>query len=182
MRSAKAAKVRQGYAVSRPPVGYVQSVRGKWIKDPDPKVQATVRLVVDLYLEHRSVGKVVRHMRRHHLPFPRKSRGETTWAPVTRQQVAYILTNPNYCDDYVFRRVKVTEASEDRLRQVERLSPEDWVVHQNHHDVIYDVCRAAVDLIDTCSTTSDGSSSEGQGVRASTGANVVRRLQPMDAY
>jgi DNA invertase Pin-like site-specific DNA recombinase len=63
LQGAKTAKVRLGFAVTRPPIGYVQSSRGHWILDPDLQVQGAIRRVFALYQELRSVGKVVKAFR-----------------------------------------------------------------------------------------------------------------------
>jgi DNA invertase Pin-like site-specific DNA recombinase len=62
-RAAKEAKIKQGYAISRPPIGYVRSVRGKWVKDPDPKVREAIEHTFQLYLQLGSINNVVRHLR-----------------------------------------------------------------------------------------------------------------------
>ena len=133
-RAAKAAKARQGYAVTRAPIGYVRAVRGKWIKDPDVKVQEAVRRVFDLYLQRGSLGKVMRYLREHRLLFPRRVVGEVVWEPLGRSQLANILKNPNYVGDYVFQRVKTARAA-DRERIRTRARPEsEWIVTPGHHE------------------------------------------------
>jgi DNA invertase Pin-like site-specific DNA recombinase len=94
-------------AVTRPPIGYVRATKGEWIKDPDPRVQAAVRRIFELYLELRSIKKVVRFTREHRLEFPSRWRGHLRWRlGAARSQVVAILKNPNYTSDYVFRRTK----------------------------------------------------------------------------
>ena len=133
-RAAKAAKARQGYAVTRAPIGYVRAVRGKWIKDPDVKVQEAVRRVFDLYLQRGSLGKVMRYLREHRLLFPRRVVGEVGWEPLGRSQLANILKNPNYVGDYVFQRVKTAPAT-DRERIRTHARPEsEWIVAPGHHE------------------------------------------------
>jgi DNA invertase Pin-like site-specific DNA recombinase len=104
-QSCKASKVRQGKAVTRPPIGYVRASKGEWVKDPDPRVREAVRRVFDLYLELRSLKKVVRFMLQHRLEFPRRCRGQLRWeVGIARSQLAAILHNPLYTGDYIFRR------------------------------------------------------------------------------
>jgi DNA invertase Pin-like site-specific DNA recombinase len=62
-RAAKEARIREGYAVSRPPIGYVRAEKGKWIKDPDQAIRYAVQRVFDLYLELRSIHKVAKKLR-----------------------------------------------------------------------------------------------------------------------
>src|SRR5437879_1205746 len=39
LMAARVARASRGYAVSPPPTGFIRSARGRWMKDPDPKVQ-----------------------------------------------------------------------------------------------------------------------------------------------
>jgi len=103
-QTAKVAKVRRGMAVTRPPIGYQESLRGLWILDPDLQVQNAIRRVFALYWEHRSVGKIVKAYRASGLLFPRRRRGILTGEPITRDHVYDLLTNPLYTGDYVYRR------------------------------------------------------------------------------
>src|SRR5262249_16847464 len=75
MGAGKAAKIRQGFAVAQPPLGYVRISRGKWAKDPDPDVRASVQRIFDLALESQSIGKIIRYTKEHRLRLPRRLRG-----------------------------------------------------------------------------------------------------------
>lgn len=134
LRGAKIAKVRQGYAVTRPPVGYVQSVKGKWVLDPDMKVQEAVRRIFHLYVELGSLGKVVNYLRQHALLFPHRRRDGITWGPIRRSQLEAMLRNPNYTDRYAFRRFKITAETEQGPRKMENRPKDDWVIVEGHHD------------------------------------------------
>jgi len=136
MRSAKMAKARQGHAVTHPPLGYVRApVKGKWIKDPDPRIQEAVRLIFDLCRKTGSVGNVIRHMRRHHMLFPRRRGPEVSWLPPSRSQVHALLTNPAYTGDYVFRRTQRTPSAKAWSGNRKMLRPEtDWVTVPTHHE------------------------------------------------
>ncbi len=136
MRSARTAKARQGHAVTQPPAGYVKSsVRGKWIKDPDVGVQEAMRRVFDLYVETGSIGNVMRYMRRHNLPLPRRRGAEVSWQLPSRSQIAQILTNPNYTGVYVFQRTKRKTSAKVASGQLRVLTPQaDWITVPNHHD------------------------------------------------
>src|SRR5216683_4578740 len=61
-REAKRAKVAQGFAVTRPPDGFVTSVRGKWVQDPDIKIRHLFRRAFELYLPLGSAKKVARYL------------------------------------------------------------------------------------------------------------------------
>ena len=75
LMAARTARARQGIAVSPPPTGYVRSVRGAWIKDPDRSVQDAIQRVFDLDQQLRSLGKVATYFREHSLEFPRGCQG-----------------------------------------------------------------------------------------------------------
>jgi DNA invertase Pin-like site-specific DNA recombinase len=133
-RRAKEAKVAKGFAVTRPPIGYVSAGKGQWTKDPDAAIRDAVRRVFDLYLEHRSVRKVSKTMYERGLKFPQRQRGSVQWRFLTTVGVLTILRNPNYTNDYNFRRRHLLPKDE---RGVSRLAPVpegDWLVARNHHD------------------------------------------------
>ncbi len=134
LSAARSAKARQGHAVTRPPVGYVQTVRGKWTKDPDPKVQDAVQRLFDLYQPLGSIGKVLRYMRQHALLFPHRRRGEIVWAPPVRSHVAHLLRNPNYTGDYVFRRPWAPGLTKTRWRQIPSPSGSESITVPAHHE------------------------------------------------
>lgn len=134
MSAARAAKARQGHAVTRPPIGYVQAVRGKWIKDPDLGVQDAVRRLFDLYQELGSIGNVLRYMREHALLFPHRRRGETAWEPPVRSHVASILKNPSYTGDYAFRWQRTNQLPKTRTRQIARPGTSEPIAHPAHHE------------------------------------------------
>ena len=134
LSAARSAKARQGHAVTRPPVGYVQTVRGKWTKDPDPKVQDAVQRLFDLYRPLGSIGNVLKYMRRHALLFPHRRRGEIVWAPPVRSHVAHLLRNPNYTGDYVFRRPWVPGLTKTRWRQIPPPSGSASITVPSHHE------------------------------------------------
>jgi|SRR5882724_7210691 len=103
----KARKAAEGKAVTRPPIGYVRVTKGVWAKDPDPRIQGAVRRIFELYLELKSIKKVVRFTHEHRLEFPRRWRGQLRWTiGVARSQVVAMLKNPNYTGHYIFRRTK----------------------------------------------------------------------------
>jgi DNA invertase Pin-like site-specific DNA recombinase len=134
MGAARAAKARQGHAVTRPPIGYVQTVRGKWNKDPDPKVQDAVQRLFDLYQSLGSIGNVLRYMRRNALLFPHRRRGEIVWPPPVRSHVAQILRNPAYTGDYVFRHPWTPGLTKTRWRRIPSPSGSESITVPAHHE------------------------------------------------
>ena len=135
MRDAKLAKARRGQAVSPPPVGYVRTPAGDWIKDSDRAVQDAILRVFDLYPKVGSLGKVVAYFREHGLEFPRRARGQVRWGPIDVALVHSVLHNPAYAGDYVFLRRKTKKRSDSTGTIVTFRSPEEWIVKSDHHEV-----------------------------------------------
>jgi hypothetical protein len=64
-----------------------------------------VRRIFELYLELKSLKKVVRFTRENRLEFPSRWRGQLRWIiGIKRSQLVSMLKNPNYTGDYIFRR------------------------------------------------------------------------------
>jgi DNA invertase Pin-like site-specific DNA recombinase len=143
-RMARAAKARQGVAVSRPPIGYTKSTHGRWIKDPDTRVQDVIRLVFELSTKTGSLQAVAKSMRGRNVLFPVRKRGALTWEPASRARIYSILTNPQYTGRYVYQRNKIIPGFDGEPRRVEPRSESDWIVFENHHEpyVTYDEWRA----------------------------------------
>lgn len=125
---ARIAKARRGHAVSAPPIGYVSSGKGQWVKDPDPEIQAAVQRVFSLYSQLGSLGKVIKYMRANDLRFPRRTRGDIKWRGLDPAHLHDILRNPAYVGDYVFRRHPVRPTS---LKSVAGREP---IVTKDHHE------------------------------------------------
>jgi len=60
MKGARA-KARRGYAVRRPPVGYVEGPAGQWRPDPDLSVRKAITAVFDDFERFRTLGRLLRH-------------------------------------------------------------------------------------------------------------------------
>src|SRR5437667_3911832 len=135
MRDAKLAKAKRGQAVSPPPIGYVRTPDGGWIKNPDRAVRDAILRVFDLYPRLGSLGKIVAYFREHGLEFPRRSRGQVRWGPVDAALLHSVLHNPAYCGDYVFLRRKTKKRSDATGMIVKFRSPEEWIVKSDHHEV-----------------------------------------------
>lgn len=131
-RMAKAAKVRKGYAVSPPPMGFVESVKGKWVMDESPVREALERLF-DLYLRLKAVRKVVQYHHEHNLLFPHRFRGALRWEPLTELSVSHILRNPNYTSHYVYFRAKSSRPLQAGQPWSQRRPRSEWVIYENHH-------------------------------------------------
>jgi hypothetical protein len=135
MRDAKLAKAKRGQAVSPPPIGYIRTPAGDWVKDSDRAVQDAILRVFNLYPELGSLGKVVAYFQEHGLEFPRRSRGQVRWGPIDAALAHSVLHNPAYMGDYVFQRRKTKKRS-DRTGMIVKLrSPDEWIVTADHHEI-----------------------------------------------
>lgn len=134
MSAARAAKARQGYAVSAPPTGYVASAHGQWEKDPDQEVQAAVARVFELYPRLGSLGRIVKYLRQHGLLFPRRRNGQIAWKPIDVTHLYSVLTNPVYTGDYVYGRYESIRKRHDGDQRPRVRPRSDWVaVKEQHH-------------------------------------------------
>ena len=59
----KLAKAKRGLAVTPPPIGYVRTPDGRWIKDQNRAVQDAVLRVFELYPTLGSLPKVIAFLR-----------------------------------------------------------------------------------------------------------------------
>lgn len=124
------AKARRGYAVRKPPTGYVESEeKGKWIKDPDPAVREAIAGLFSGYLRLGSLGALLREYSEGGLKFPVRGRHQLRWVDPYRVRLHSHLTNPAHRGDYVFgRHVSVQGKSK---RQVD---PEKIILVPGHHE------------------------------------------------
>src|SRR5262249_12050589 len=98
------------------------------------KVQEAVRRIFTLYFELGSFRKVVNYLRQHELLFPHRTRDGIKWGPIRASHLAALLRNPNYTGRYVFRRYKITAATDLRPRRTEYRPVDDWVTVEDHHE------------------------------------------------
>ena len=75
MLEGRRAKARRGELGKSVPMGYVHRPSGEVAFDPDEQAQATIRLVFDLFVRFRTVGKVMRYLVDHDIPMPVRVRG-----------------------------------------------------------------------------------------------------------
>jgi DNA invertase Pin-like site-specific DNA recombinase len=133
-RAARVAKARQGHAVSRPPIGYIKSVHGQWIKDPEPAVQQAISRLFELAPKFGSLGAMVRYLRVNKLDFPRRRRGALTWESPSRVRLHSVLKNPGYTGYYVYGQVRIIPGLDGKPRRIEPRPESDWIKFPGHHD------------------------------------------------
>ena len=107
MLAARLAKARRGELGRAVPMGYVRRATGEIVFDPDEQAQATIRLVFDLYDQHRTIGKVLRHLAANDIKLPVRlqggaNKGELEWHRPSRPTLYCLLVNPIYAGAYVY--------------------------------------------------------------------------------
>jgi DNA invertase Pin-like site-specific DNA recombinase len=137
-------KAQQGTLRFRLPVGLSYDLTGRVVLDADEEIQHAVRLVFDLFAQHRSALAVVKHFAAHGLQIPdrlwtRSQKGEVVWAPLRHARVLEMLHNPFYAGAYVYGRTKSRtrllpgEAPRTKARS-HRVARVDWpIVLRDHH-------------------------------------------------
>jgi DNA invertase Pin-like site-specific DNA recombinase len=112
------AKAERGELFFNLPRGYVRTPAGAIALDPDEQVQATIRLVFDVFERRGTINGVLRYLVDHqvHLPYRIRSgaaTGELEWHRPNRYTLAEMLRNPIYAGAYAYGRRSV-----DARRQV----------------------------------------------------------------
>ena len=118
MLAGRQAKAQRGELFFNLPRGYVRTPAGAIALDPDEQVQATIRLVFDVFERRRTINGVLRYLVDHqvHLPYRVRSgaaTGELEWHRPNRYTLAEMLRNPIYAGAYAYGRRVV-----DARRQV----------------------------------------------------------------
>jgi len=130
-------KARRGALEVPLPIGLVYNAAGAVTLDPDPRVQASVRLIFDTFRQMRSAHAVQDRFRREGLEFPRRIRGgagkrRVIFAPVDAARIAQILHNPRYAGAFVYGRSRVIQTTNSR--RVLTSAREHWqVLIKNAH-------------------------------------------------
>jgi DNA invertase Pin-like site-specific DNA recombinase len=102
-------KARKGLLHFPLPVGYVQTVEGDWLLDPDIQVRERLEYVFDSFRRHGVVRAVVRDLKEQGLELPTRATakegyGSLLWKVPTLSAVIRILHNPAYAGAYVYGR------------------------------------------------------------------------------
>jgi DNA invertase Pin-like site-specific DNA recombinase len=140
----KLEKAQHGALRFRLPVGLSYDPTGHVVVEPDEEIQHAVRLVFDLFAQHRSALAVVKHFADHGLQIPdrlwmRHRKGEVVWTPLRHARVLSMLHNPFYAGAYVYGRTKsrtrLLPGEVPRIKARSRRVPRvDWpTVLRDHH-------------------------------------------------
>jgi len=100
-------KARRGDLMGFPPLGYVRLTSGEWAIDSDQQVQATVRLIFDVFDRETTLHGLLRYLVRHGVRIPVRSmsaqdRGELQWRQPNRTTLSNLLHHPTYAGAYRF--------------------------------------------------------------------------------
>jgi recombinase len=119
-------------------VGLIVDPTGQVVLDPDEEIQHAVRLVFDLFAQHRSALAVVKHFAVHGLQIPdrlwtQQRKGDVVWTPLQHGRVLSMLHNPFYAGAYVYGRTKsrsrVLPGEAPRIKPRSRRVPRiDWPI------------------------------------------------------
>lgn len=98
-------KARRGEVLNHAPIGYVRTVAGDFVIDPDEQVRAVVRLVFEQFSRRGSVNGLLCWLVRHDVKLPVRphfgpNRGELEWRRVNRATLLNLLHHPIYAGAY----------------------------------------------------------------------------------
>lgn len=129
---AKRMRARQGYAVSRPPTGYVVTTKGKWAKDSDQTVRLAIEEVFRQYRVLGSARQIVPFFAHHNLDFPtRTPAGELLPARPNFSRIIFTLKNPAFAGFLVYGRSRSLPGPGNRRRLT---GPEERILVPDHHE------------------------------------------------
>jgi DNA invertase Pin-like site-specific DNA recombinase len=98
-------KAQRGEVRNHAPVGYVRTIAGDFVIDPDEQVQAVVRLIFAQFARRGSVNGLLRWLVRHDVKIPVRPhsgahRGELEWRRPNRVTLLNLLHHPMYAGAY----------------------------------------------------------------------------------
>jgi len=98
-------KAKRGEVLNHAPIGYVRTIAGDFVIDPDEQVQAVVRLIFHQFTRCGSVNGLLRWLVRHEVKVPVRphfgdNRGELEWRRPNRVTLLNMLHHPIYTGAY----------------------------------------------------------------------------------
>ncbi len=100
-------KAQRGEVLNHPPLGYVRTLAGDYVLDPDEQVQAVVRLIFEQFPRRGSVNGLLKWLVRHEVKLPVRphfgpNRGELEWRRPNRATLLNLLHHPIDAGAYRF--------------------------------------------------------------------------------
>jgi DNA invertase Pin-like site-specific DNA recombinase len=134
---ARREKARRGELIVASPAGYIKTEEHRLEKDPDRRVQESIQLVFDKFLELGSVRQVLMWFLEHglHLPVHTVAQDEICWKRPSYATVYRLLTNPAYGGAYAYGKgEQTTHYHNGEPRQGHRRKPRDqWLALISQH-------------------------------------------------
>lgn len=127
---ARREKARRGELIVVAPVGYVKTEDERLEKDPDRRIQESVRLVFAKFVELGSARQSLWWFLERGLQLPvRRPKGAIAWRRPSYAMVYRMLTHPAYAGAYAYGRTESTSHYDgERPRQSSRRKPkEQWL-------------------------------------------------------
>jgi DNA invertase Pin-like site-specific DNA recombinase len=98
-------KAERGEVLNHAPIGYVRTLAGDYVIDPDEQVQAVVRLIFEQFTRRGSVNGLLKWLVRHEVKLPVRphfgeNRGELQWRRPNRVTLLNMLHHPIYAGAY----------------------------------------------------------------------------------
>ena len=125
-------KARRGELKMLLPTGLVYDAADRVVRDPERRVQATVRLFFLTFRRTGSASATVKHFRDREILFPTQLRtgakkGEIIFEPLEHTRALRMLHNPRYAGAFAFGRTR-TRLRPEGGRQQTQLPREEWQV------------------------------------------------------
>lgn len=98
-------KAQRGEVLNHAPIGYVRTVAGDFVIDPDEQVQTVVRLLFEQFQRRGSVNGLLRWLVRHEIKLPVRphggaNRGQLEWRRPSHATLLNMLRHPIYAGAY----------------------------------------------------------------------------------
>ena len=98
-------KAQRGEVLNHAPLGYVRTLAGDFVIDPDEQVRAVVHLIFEQFTRRGSVNGLLRWLVRHDVKLPIRphfgaNRGELEWRRPNRVTLLNLLHHPIYAGAY----------------------------------------------------------------------------------
>lgn len=98
-------KAERGEVLNHAPIGYVRTLAGDFVIDPDEQVQSVVRLTFDQFTRRGSVNGLLKWLVAHDVKLPIRphfgaNRGELEWRRPNRVTLLNVLHHPIYAGAY----------------------------------------------------------------------------------